>query len=138
MSAAYLTFAAALARKFTAAGISFEKDPKTETGIAENEKWVNFSFGGSGHKLYVPKNKRELGNLQCTIEFPLDLPGVVPLPPNRKGEPYRNGAIRSHLSPDVERVAVMVIDALTSGAPVPQKRAPASRKAVEAETQQQR
>lgn len=125
-NAAYIGFTKALAQMFTAAGIEFKKDPTTETGIVENAKWVDFQFvlkDGAIHKLYVPKNKGQVGKCHTTVEFPTTIDGVLELPRTAKRPEYKNGAIRSHLSGnDPERIGKLMIAALRTGAPVPQKR----------------
>lgn len=118
---AYIAFTDQLRRQFDAAGVQYQK-AETPTGVLENKGWVDFTFP-SGHKVYVPKGKTRLGPVETTFSFDPRLEGVVPLPEN-----YKNGLIRSRLSSlDPERVARLVIAALRSGAPSPQKRAPQRR-----------
>jgi hypothetical protein len=130
-NAAYIGFTRALAKMFSDAGIEYQQDKSTETGIVENAKWVDFQFrlgDGQLHKLYVPKNKGAISKLHTTIYFDSRIEGVLELPSTEKRPEYRNGLIQSHLSgADPQRVAALVIAAIRRGAPVPQKRIAQSR-----------
>jgi len=131
---AYLSFTRALRQLFDQAGIKYETDPTSPTGVSEVKKWVEFRFapedGGPPHKLYVPKNVGAVGACHTTVLFSTDIEGVLELPTKRDGTPYRNGAIRSHLSgDDPERLARLMIGALRRGAPAPTRRLPQPRTA---------
>lgn len=130
-NAAYISFTAALAHMFDEAGIEYRRDESTDTGIVENAKWVDFQFqlkDGTMHKLYVPKNKGQVGKCHTTISFSPEIEGVLELPSTERRPEYRNGAIRSHLAGgDPQRVARLIIAAIKRGAPVPQKRTPQPR-----------
>lgn len=121
----YLGFVNFLKRRLDENGIKYHKDPNTASGVVENANFVNFQFdapGGGMHKVYVPKNVGTMGPVQTTFAFDPKVPGVRPLPATKKRPQYKNGAIRSHLDPDREQVARLIIQALRDGLPVPQKR----------------
>jgi hypothetical protein len=121
-----MEFVRYLASALDKAGIAYDKDDKTQSGIVENSGYVNFQIrmrDGQVHKVYVPKNKGTIGRVETTIFFdPSNVKGVKPLPSTAKKPNYKNGFIRSHLEPDKERVARLVIEAVKKGAPVPVKR----------------
>lgn len=121
-------FAASIAARLAENGIELEEDPTTESGFPQNKGFVRLEVKADGPskgiKAYIPLSKTRIGRVETTLELSDEEPGVLPLPEPKSGKPYTNGAIRSHLAPDVEVVAGHLIEAVKGGMRKPSKRVP--------------
>lgn len=124
----FVQFARALSLRLEEAGIEIVRDKTTETGLPQNKGWVRIELApgvgkSAGQKAYIPQAVGPIRRIESTLDLQPDLRrGVMPLPKPRSGKPYSNGKIRSHLVPDVDKVASLFIDAVYGDVPPPVRR----------------